>query len=79
MLMCKAARGDHYTFKDSLTVKDYKVQDGIAISNTSAHEISLGGSRRGRDGSARWATRLCWYMPKILMLLLCLPGQQRIK
>ena len=53
--MCKAARGDHYTFKDSLTVKDYKVQDGIGISNTSAHDISLGGSRRGRDGSTRWA------------------------
>ena len=55
MLMCKAARGDHYTFKDSLTVKDYKVQDGIGISNTGASEISLGGSRRGRDGSTRWA------------------------
>ena len=55
MLMCKAARGDHYTFKDSLTLKDYKVQDGIGLSNAAANEMSLGGSRRGRDGSTRWA------------------------
>ena len=55
MLMCKAARGDHYTFKDSLTIKDYKVQDGISLNNASANEISLGGSRRGRDSSTRWA------------------------
>ena len=55
MLMCKAARGDHYTFKDSLTIKDYKVQDGIGISSASTNELSLGGSRRGRDSSARWA------------------------
>ena len=55
MLMCKAARGDHYTFKDSLTIQDYKVQDGISISNTNTNEMSLGGSRRGRDCSTRWA------------------------
>ena len=55
MLMCKAARGDHYTFKDSLTLQDYKVQDGIGLSNATANEMSLGGSRRGRDGSTRWA------------------------
>jgi len=27
ILICKATRGDHYSFKDSLKVQDYKVQD----------------------------------------------------
>ena len=55
MLMCKAARGDHYTFKDSLSIKDYKVQDGIGMSNLNTNEMALSGSRRGRDGNTRWA------------------------
>ena len=27
MLMCKATKGDHYSYKDSLKLQDYKVQD----------------------------------------------------
>ena len=30
MLMCKATRGDHYSYKDSLKLSDYKVQDVAA-------------------------------------------------
>ena len=28
--MCKATRGDHYSYKDSLKLSDYKVQDVAA-------------------------------------------------
>ena len=42
MLMCKATRsgGDHYTFKDSLNLSDYKVQD-CSVGLGRAHSFML--------------------------------------
>ncbi|XP_040582225.1 protein vav isoform X3 [Lepeophtheirus salmonis] len=44
MLMCKPARGDHYSYKDSLKLADYKVQDERPPMST-----------KSRDSSNRWA------------------------
>ena len=40
MLMCKATRGDHYSYKDSLKLSDYKVQDVAAAGGHSASQAS---------------------------------------
>ena len=44
MLMCKATRGDHYSYKDSLKLSDYKVQDVAAASGHSANQASATGT-----------------------------------
>ena len=42
--MCKATRGDHYSYKDSLKLSDYKVQDVAAASGHSANQASATGT-----------------------------------
>ena len=46
MLMCKATRGDHYSYKDSLKLSDYKVQDVSAANSGPA-----AGSQTGTLGT----------------------------
>ena len=52
MMMCKPSKGDTYSFKDSLKLAEYKVED-IAVMTPST-TATLGTGRRGRD-SMRWA------------------------
>jgi guanine nucleotide exchange factor VAV len=59
MLMCKATRGDHYSYKDSLKLCDYKVQEVVTTAaDTAGSSSTLGHARRltQRVGSdSRWA------------------------
>ena len=44
MLMCKATRGDHYSYKDSLKLSDYKVQDVSANANSGSQSAGQASS-----------------------------------